>query len=85
MFFYVYILENEDKRRYIGYTDDLKRRIEEHNSGQNRSTKTYRPWVVIFYEAYRNKNDAIRREHYLKTTQGRRALDRMLANHMLDT
>jgi putative endonuclease len=63
---------------YVGKTTDLKRRVEEHNAGQNISTKPYRPWKIIFYEAYINRDDANRREKYLKTTQGRQALRRML-------
>lgn len=79
--FYVNILENSKGRRYVGFTEDLQRRVEEHNAGQNLSTKSYRPWAVIFYEAYRNRQDALRRESYLKTTQGRRALLRMLSEY----
>jgi putative endonuclease len=77
--FYVYILHSESKERiYIGKTNDLKRRIKEHNAGQNVSTKGHRPWTLIFYEAYINEDDARRRERYLKTTQGHQAIRRML-------
>lgn len=76
--FYVYLLQSKG-HTYVGSTSDLKRRFKEHNSGQNLSTKRYMPWELIFYEAYINKNDATRREHYLKTTQGRRALKKMLS------
>lgn len=62
-------------------TTDLKRRFEEHNAGQNVSTKAYTPWQLVFYEAYNNEQDATRRERYLKTTQGRQALKRMLRHH----
>ena len=79
--FYVYLLENPDGRRYVGFSDDLKRRLKEHNAGQSIATKPYRPWELIFYEAYANKEDALRRETYLKTTQGRRALRMMLAEY----
>lgn len=66
---------------YVGYSSDISRRLEEHNAGQNQSTKKYKPWVVIFYEAYVCQADAIRRERYLKTTQGRQALKRMLREY----
>jgi len=73
--FYVYVLQSKkDEELYIGYTTDLKRRIVEHNEGLNLSTKRYRPWKIIYYEACLNNNDARRREDYLKTTQGRRLL-----------
>lgn len=80
--FYVYILQSQKKSRlYVGKTADLRRRIHEHNAGQNASTKAYTPWVLIFYEAYMLRSDASRREKYLKTTQGRQALKRMLRDY----
>jgi putative endonuclease len=80
-FYYVYILRSTSNRRYVGYTTDLKRRLEEHNTGQNISTKPYRPWTLVFYEAFPNEQDARRREAYFKTTQGRRALTVMLREY----
>lgn len=83
--FYVYILQSEAKHRlYIGKTTNLKRRLEEHNTGQNVSTKAYRPWTLIFYEAYPKKTDADRRERYLKTTQGHQAINRMLKDYLVE-
>jgi putative endonuclease len=65
--FSVYILRSlKDNQLYIGYTNDLKRRIEEHNSGKSFSTKTRRPFKLIYYEAYSSENDAKHREHNLK-------------------
>jgi len=75
--FYVYLLQSK-ARLYVGKTNDLRRRVAEHNAGQSASTNAYRPWTLIFYEAYSNNDDASRREKYLKTTQGRQALRRML-------
>ncbi len=82
MFYYVYLLEsvNTDKL-YIGSTPDLKKRLEKHNRGVNFSTKPYLPWRLIFYESYLNKTDALRREKYLKTSQGSRLLKRMLKEY----
>lgn len=77
--FYNYILFSEKARKlYIGFTGDLKRRLIEHNLGKNFSTKPYRPWILIYYEACLNKKDALRREKYLKTTQGQRLLKRRM-------
>lgn len=53
----------------------------QHNAGKNPSTKAYIPWELIFYEAYNNRYDASRREKYLKTTQGKLAVKRMLRHH----
>ncbi|MEK7118823.1 MAG: GIY-YIG nuclease family protein [Patescibacteria group bacterium] len=77
--FYTYVLKSDKyDKLYIGYTSDLKRRSVEHNQGLNLSTKRYRPWKIIYYEACLNKKDAERREKYLKTTQGGRLLKRRL-------
>ena len=82
MFYYVYILQSEkNKNLYVGYTTDLRVRLESHNKGFNISTKPYRPWRLIHYEAYRNMGDAKRREKYLKTSQGSRLLKRMLKEY----
>lgn len=82
MFYYVYILQStKDQSLYIGYTADLKLRLQKHNRGLNFSTKTKRPWQLLHYEAYRNKDDAMRREKYLKTSQGSRLLRRMLKEY----
>lgn len=82
MFHYVYILQGEKSTSlYIGYTNNLKRRIKEHNLGLNFSTQLERPWKIIFYEAYLNEEDAKRREKYLKTNQGSRLLKRMLKEY----
>ncbi len=65
--FYVYVLKSErDRDLYIGYTEDLKRRLGEHNGGANKSIKSRKPFVLIYYEAYRDKSDAIIRERRLK-------------------
>lgn len=81
--FYVYILHSETKHRlYVGRTNNLKRRVKEHNDSQNLSTKAYVPWTIIFYEAYTNSKDATRREKYLKTFQGKQAIRRMLREHL---
>lgn len=76
MFFhYIYVLESlKDGERYIGYTNNLKRRLEEHNKGLSFSTKYRLPFKLIYFEGCINEDDAKRREYYLKTTQGRRFL-----------
>lgn len=83
MFFhYVYVLESlKDKDLYIGYTNNLKRRLEEHNKGQSFATKFRLPFRLIYFEGCINQKDAKRRENYLKTTQGRRFLGLRLIKH----
>ena len=65
--FFVYVLRSKkDKKLYIGFTNDLRRRIQEHNSGLNKSTKFRRPFELIYYEAYKSEKDAQHREEMLK-------------------
>ncbi|MDP3014172.1 MAG: GIY-YIG nuclease family protein [Candidatus Subteraquimicrobiales bacterium] len=65
--FYLYILKSKkDDDLYIGSTNDLRRRLSEHNSGKVRSTMSRRPFELRYYEAYANKNDARKREWSLK-------------------
>lgn len=80
--FYVYCIESKkNDKLYFGYTNDLKRRLEEHNKGLNISTKQYKPWIVIYYEACIMESDAERREKYLKTNIGRRMFKRRLKDY----
>ena len=81
MFFYTYVLLSlKDDKHYIGYTNDLRKRVEEHNLGKNFSTRLRRPFKLIYYEACLNKDDAINREDYLKSTIGRRYLKMRIRN-----
>ncbi len=78
-FYYVYVLSSLTKDFiYVGFTSDLKRRVQEHNSGSELSTKPYIPFELIHYEAYRNEKDAKRREEYFKTTKGKTTLRMMI-------
>jgi putative endonuclease len=82
IFFYVYVLESlKDKKRYIGYTNNMRRRVEEHNKGLSFSTKFRLPFRLIYFEGCTNQQDAKRREDYLKTTQGRRFLGLRLTEY----
>ncbi len=73
---------NKDRGLYVGLTTDLKRRLEEHNRKENKSTAPYAPWKVIYFEGHRNEEDARRRERYLKTSQGAWAIKRMLREQL---
>jgi len=76
---FVYILQSQkDHKLYIGLTNNLSRRIEEHNLGKVLSTKGRRPLNLIYYEAFLNEKDAVRREDYFKTSKGKRTLKLML-------
>jgi putative endonuclease len=65
--FFVYILKSKtDKKLYVGCTNDLRKRLKEHNLGLVESTKSRKPFYLIYYEAYISKEDAFTREHNLK-------------------
>jgi len=65
--FYVYLIRSKkDKKRYTGCTNNLKRRFNEHNSGFSKCTKGRGPFELMYYEAYRAKQDAVHREKMLK-------------------
>jgi putative endonuclease len=84
--FYLYILESiETKRFYVGSTNDLKRRIKEHNAGKNRSTKFYMPWRLIYYEAYITMDLARKAEIFYKKSQGRRQIKKKLNIDIIDS
>lgn len=80
--YYVYYLQSLKfkQRFYTGFTSNLRIRFKQHNNGLVLSTRPYRPWRVIFCEVYISKVDAQRREKYLKTTIGKRALRLILRN-----
>lgn len=69
--FYVYVLKScVDESMYVGYSNDLKRRLVEHNEHKNRSTKDKAPFQLVYYEAYRSQADAKSRERNLKRHSG---------------
>jgi len=71
--YYVYILRSESSREqtYIGFTMDLRERLKVHNDGGNPHTVRFRPWKLIFYAAFENKERALEFERYLKTHSGK--------------
>ena len=80
--FYVYILKSlKDGNFYIGYSSNLKRRIQEHSNGKVKSTRNRRPLKLICYEAYLDKETALRREKYLKTSDGKIEINRRLKKY----
>ena len=82
--YYVYILKSKkDSKLYIGYSSDLKKRFREHQDGEVRSTKPRRPFELIFYEAYKSRFDAKRREKYFKTDKGKTTIKTMLRNSLI--
>jgi putative endonuclease len=69
---YVYLLTNgaPAPKRYIGYTDDLRKRLHDHNAGKNVSTSANGPWTLRTYLAFSHKAQALAFEAYLKSGSG---------------
>ena len=82
---YVYILQSElDKEFYVGKTGDLKRRYSEHLRGQVESTRHRLPMKLLCYEAYLTKEEAARREDYLKSSDGRKDIRKRIIESLIE-
>jgi len=81
--FFVYVIHSvHSNKKYIGQTNDLKKRIIQHNDPDNKSslfTKRYQgPWELIYSEELQSRSEATIREKYLKSGSGRRFLLKVL-------
>ena len=77
---YVYILQSEldPERFYTGLTDNLERRLEEHNSGKSTHTNKFKPWKIKTYIAFTDSEKAKAFETFLKTGNGRQFIKKRL-------
>jgi putative endonuclease len=68
MFYYVYMLKLKSIKKvtYVGYTNNIKKRINLHNSGKGAKFTRGRTWKLIYKEKYKSKKEAISREYYIK-------------------
>lgn len=72
MDYVVYVIQNPDGKLYVGHSNNLDRRLSEHNGGYSRYTSGWRgPWVLVYKEVHRSRGDAMEREQELKTGKGR--------------
>lgn len=79
---YVYVIQSIDGlHQYVGMSADPERRLKEHNAGQSRFTKTFRPWKIVYIEAAGNREDARKLEKYYKSAAGRRKIKMLLESH----
>jgi len=71
--FYVYLIKslNFSDQKYVGCTDSLSERLETHNSGGSIHTRSYRPWKLVMFLAFPQKETAYEFEKYLKSGAGR--------------
>ena len=79
--FCVYILKSINYRKsYVGCTDNVSRRLREHNSGKMAFTKRYMPWKMLSVEKFKSLSKARKRESYFKSGGGRRYLKKLFNN-----
>ena len=79
--YYVYALKAETRDYiYVGITNDINRRVSEHNKGYNKTTKPYRPFTLIYQEECRSRIEARKREKYFKGGSGRKKLRKLINN-----
>ena len=71
MIYYVYMLKSKGIKpiTYVGYTNNLQKRISLHNSGKGAKFTRGRTWKLIYKEKFESKNEAISREYYIKNNR----------------
>jgi putative endonuclease len=77
--YYVYVISSKTRKYiYVGITNNLNRRIAEHNGGYNKTTRAYRPFKLVLSEEFTNRIAAREREKYLKSGFGKEFLKKMI-------
>ncbi len=77
--YYLYILKSErTSRYYVGSTDDLVRRLQEHNAGKTPSTRNKGPWRILYSETFQTHSEARSREAKIKSWKSRAYMERVL-------
>ena len=71
MIYYVYMLKSKSVKpvTYVGYTNNLKKRISLHNAGKGAKFTRGRKWMLIYKEKFKSKKEAISREYYIKNNR----------------
>ena len=64
--FFVYVLRNPQGRLYVGFTQDLKRRVGQHQENEGGWTRGKGLWELVYHEAFIDRSEALRRERNLK-------------------
>ncbi|MEP0860190.1 MAG: GIY-YIG nuclease family protein [Ignavibacterium sp.] len=75
---YVYALKSKIRNYiYVGMTSDINDRMRRHNSGYEKTTRSYRPFELIYLEEFKNRQEARIKEKYLKSGVGKEFLKRI--------
>jgi putative endonuclease len=81
--YFVYVIQNQgSKRLYAGHTQDLEQRLGQHNCGITKSTKNRGRWELVYHESFATRGEAMRRERFLKSGQGREEIQRILTQRL---
>ncbi|NTV41515.1 MAG: GIY-YIG nuclease family protein [Candidatus Moranbacteria bacterium] len=81
--FYIYIIYSKKlNKKYIGYCENLKNRLREHNSGESKFTSRGVPWSLVYYQVFLSEIDARKEERFLKSGKGRDRLKFLLNDTM---
>jgi putative endonuclease len=76
--FFVYALKSLTRNYiYVGLTDDIKRRVSQHNAGKERTTRPYGPFKLIYSESFLTRPEARKKEKYLKSGVGKEFLKKL--------
>ena len=77
--YYVYVLKSlRNSRFYTGSTDNVVRRLAEHNSGKSKYTRFTKPFILVYKEEFKTRSEAYKRELFLKSGKGREILKEIL-------
>ncbi len=76
--YYLYILENDKGGYYTGTTNDIKRRLEEHNRGKSIATKKRGPWQLVYTEIFQTRSEAMKREYYIKSKKSKSFITQLI-------
>ncbi len=76
---YVYLLFSKSSNRYyVGSCANIDERLKRHNAGATPSSKTGRPWIVVYSEQFDTRSEAIKREYYIKRMKSRKYIENLI-------
>jgi len=82
--YYVYIIESEtDQSWYYGYSENPEKRLDYHNDGKSKYTRSKLPWKLIFYKSFDTKTEALKFERYLKNTRNKEYIKRAYSEYFI--
>lgn len=77
--YFVYIIQSDlDQSFYIGFSENIENRLNEHNFGNTNYTSKKRPWKLVYFERFENKSDALKREIFLKKQKNKKFYQKLI-------